>query len=205
MYINNVFIHISGFTHRALFLLTFHWFFRISNLLPTSQSTFQPLRDLARGDVTISSPGLLVLLKWTKTLQASRDQHLIPLTAVPGSVLCPLQAVIQLNSQYPVPNTAPMFSHMVSDRLVVITHEKACKVLSTALSAMGLDPLDYGFDGPDTFRCSGASLAFSLNIPVQFIKAQGTWQSDAIYRYIDQASYPTILTTTISQFLANTT
>ena len=95
------------------------------------------------------------------------------------SVLCPLQVVIQLNSQYPVPNTATLFFHLVSDQLVVITQEKARKVLSTAPSTMGLDPLDYGFH---TFR-----------------------RTDAIYRYIDKASYPTILTTTVSQFLANTT
>ena len=94
-----------------------------------------------------------------------------------------------------------MFSYILNNQLVVITH-KARKVLSSALSAMGLDPLDYGFH---TFRRSGASLAFSLNVPVQFIKAQGTWQSDAVYRYIDNASYSTILTTTVSQFLVNTT
>ena len=63
-----------------------------------------------------------------------------------------------------------MFSHMVSDRLVVITQEKARKVLSTALSAMGLDPLDFGFH---TFTRSGASLAFSLNVPESLSRPRG--------------------------------
>ena len=76
---------------------------------------------------------------------------------------------MQLNTLYPVPSTAPMFSYMGSDRLVVITQTQARKVLSTSLSNMGLNPKDYGFH---TFRRSSASLASSLNIPIQFIKAQ---------------------------------
>ena len=42
------------------------------------------------------------------------------------------------------------------------------------------DAKDFGFH---TFRRSGASLAFSLNVPVQNIKAHGIWSSDAVYSY----------------------
>ena len=191
----------QGPLFKALFLLAFHGFFRISNLLPTAQSAFQPLRNLTRGDVTIASPGISVLLKWTKTLQASRDRRHIPLAAIPGSILCPLQAVLDMHHLYPVPNTAPMFSYMSHGKVIIITQTQARKVLSMALTSIGLNPSNYGFH---TFRRSGASLAFSLNIPIQYIKAQGTWQSDAVWQYLDEKSYPTILTTTMAQFLSTT-
>ena len=62
-----------------------------------------------------------------------------------------------------------------------------------------MDAKAYGFH---TFRRSGASLVFSLNVPVQYIKAHGTWASDAVWAYLDQSLYPKVLTTTISTHLA---
>ena len=142
-----------GWIYKALFLLAFHGFFRISNLLPISQAAFQSLRNITRGDIAISSPGLLVLLKWTNTLQASRDQHLIPLAATPENVLFPMLAEMQLNRLHPVPSTAPMFSHMVRGGLMVVIQTQSHTVISTVLITMGLNPSDYGFH---TFRRSGA-------------------------------------------------
>ena len=72
--------------NKGLFLLAFHVFFRIS-FLPKSKSEFQSDRHITRGDISISNTGLNVFLKWSKTMQASRDTRLIPLAAVPGSPL----------------------------------------------------------------------------------------------------------------------
>jgi hypothetical protein len=41
---------------------------RISNLAPPSSSTFDPLRHLRRGDVTLSHNSVSIYLRWTKTL-----------------------------------------------------------------------------------------------------------------------------------------
>ena len=191
--------HPMGSMYKGLFLLAFHGFFRISNLLPKTQSSFQASRHLSRGDVSITSPGITVFLKWSKTLQANKDTRLIPLAAIPGSPLCPLQAILQINQLYPVSYHCPMFSHMVQGKLVVISQSQARRVLSELLASMGLNPKCYGFH---TFRRSGASLAFSLNVPVQYIKAHGTWASDAVWAYLDNSLYPTVLTTTLSNHLA---
>ena len=63
---------------------------------------------------------------------------------------------------------------------------------------MGMNAKDFGFH---TFRRSGASLAFSLNVPVQYIKAHSIWSSDAVYSYFNPQQYATTLTTTMSDFL----
>ena len=51
--INHVATIPQGSIYRALFLLAFHGFFRISNLLPTSQAAFQPLRDLVSSGAVV--------------------------------------------------------------------------------------------------------------------------------------------------------
>ena len=66
---------------------------------------------------------------------------------------------------------------------------------------MGLNAADFWFH---TLRRSGASLAFSLRIPVQYIKAHCTWASDAVFNYQDPAFYLTVLTETIATFLGTT-
>ena len=156
-----------GPLYTAVFLLAFHGFFRISNLLPLTGTAFQPSSHLTRGDVSITTTGVTVFIKWTKTLQASRNTHHIPLASIPGSPLCPRQAIISLCNAYPVYSQAPMFSYMCKGKLTILTQLQVRTVLSQTLTSMGLNPKDFGFH---TFRRSGASLAFSLNVPVQYIK-----------------------------------
>ena len=94
-----------------------------------------------------------------------------------------------------------MFSYMANGKLVIISQSQARLVLAKLLTAMDLNAADFGFH---TFRRSGASLGFSLRIPVQYIKAHGTWASDAVFNYLDPAFYPTVLTETIATFLGTT-
>ena len=139
--VNQVSTILYGSMYKALFLLAFHGFFRISNLL----SGFLSHPVTSQGGTLPYHPWGFSSLKWTKTLQASRDQSLIALAAIPGSTLCPIQTVIQLNLLHLVPITAPMFSHMIKDELVVVTQTQVHKILSTMLITMGLNPSDYGF------------------------------------------------------------
>ena len=95
-----------------------------------------------------------------------------------------------------------MFSYIQNGKLVLISQLQARQVLSEALTALGLNAKEYGFH---TFRRSGASLAFNLSVPVQYIKAHGTWASDAVWAYLHESKFLTILTTTISSYLASLT
>ena len=106
---------------KGLFLLAFHRFFRISNLSPKTKSSFQATRYLSRGDVSITSPGITVFLK---TMQA-KETRITPLAAIPGSSLCPLQAIMQINQSYPVSDHCPMFSYMDHGKLTIISQSQA--------------------------------------------------------------------------------
>ena len=100
--------------------------------------------------------------------------------------------------QDPVHSQAPMFSYMDKGKLTTLTQLQVRAILSQTLTSMGLNAKDFGFH---TFRRRGASLAFSLNVLVQYIKAHVIWSSDAVFSYLNPQQYPTTLTTTMSDFL----
>ena len=52
---------------KALYLLSFYWFLRSSNLVPHTVAQFSPLKHLARGDVILRPDKIVVILKWSKT------------------------------------------------------------------------------------------------------------------------------------------
>ena len=55
-----------GMVYTAAFLLSFFSFLRISNLVPHSIKTFDPLKQLARGDIIFANPDAHIIAKWTK-------------------------------------------------------------------------------------------------------------------------------------------
>ena len=58
---------------QTLYLFAFFGFFRISNLVPTSTVVYNLAKHLSRNDVFVVSDGLVVLVKWSKTMQASNQ------------------------------------------------------------------------------------------------------------------------------------
>ena len=65
---------------------------RISNMtLPTAQS-FDPTRHTSWADVRPCEQGLLLELKWTKTLQAQHGVTTIPLSSLSDQRICPVAA-----------------------------------------------------------------------------------------------------------------
>ena len=59
-----------GKVFKAVFLLAFFGFFRLSNLCSHSLSSFDYTIHLASGDIFFYSDMLKVLIKWSKTLQS---------------------------------------------------------------------------------------------------------------------------------------
>ena len=56
--------------YRAVFLVAFYAFFRMSNIAPTSLLAFDPMRH-----VRFQYPGLHIKLKWAKNLQTPERVH----------------------------------------------------------------------------------------------------------------------------------
>lgn len=180
--INNMSVLKEPLLYRTIFLLAFFGFFRISNLVPRTSLQFDATRNLCRGDIIISHPGLQVILKWSKTLQARNSFKTIPIGTLSNSILCPVKAFMEFVQQYPCPPEHPMFFYYNNKGSKVIigeTHVRAA--LRQVLNRLDLDSSKLGFH---TFRRSGATLAYQLGVPIQHIQSHGTWMSDAVWTYI---------------------
>ena len=62
-----------GQIFKAIYTLAFFSFVRLSNLVPHTRNAFSPYHQLARGDVIFAPPGLLLIIKWSKTMQATKN------------------------------------------------------------------------------------------------------------------------------------
>ena len=101
--------------HTALFLIAFHSFLRISNLLPTSASKFNSQEHLSRGSIRFAPPGVHITKTWSKTLQAASSHKVLQLAA------SPVYALNHLFSNYPQPIQARLFSLPSHHGHIIIT------------------------------------------------------------------------------------
>jgi hypothetical protein len=115
----------SALPLHALYHVAFSFAFlamlRISNLAPSSSSSFDPLRHFRREDVTLSSSSLSIHLRWSKTLQRYNQSALITLYPISNSIICPLRAFSQLQHFFPVRPSDPLLSYRSGGRLIIIT------------------------------------------------------------------------------------
>ena len=170
------------YMYRSIFLIAFFGFLRISNCVPRSGRSFDLLRQLARGDILVTHPGLQIVVKWSKTIQKCNTFKTIPIGTIPGSPLCPVSAFLAYTRRFPARDNHPMFYfYGDSGKLTIATELHVRTALATVLRALQLDPKQYGFHA---FRRSGATLAHNMGVPIQDIQQHGTWVSDAVWAYI---------------------
>ena len=166
--------------YKSLLLVAYFSFLRLSNLLPHTVGSFDPSRQLTRGDILFSNQGATLLIKWSKTLQTRSDIRTIPLPRLRDSPLCPVTSLyILLQSQSGTTND-PVFPISRSHGLVPLTDSVARKYLTSLSAMLHLAPKLTFHD----FRQSGATWAFQHGVPLQQIMHHGTWKSDAIWSYI---------------------
>ena len=162
---------------KTTYLFAFFGFFKISNLAPSSKLDFKITKHLCRGDVLFHHKFLIVMVKWSKTLQSARKGTYIVLPELPGSRLCPMSALRAMTSQFPAKPNAPLF--FTSSGPIIQSQIRTH--LNKILALIHLNPQHFSFH---TFRRSGATLAFNNNVDLQAIKRHGTWTSDAVNAYI---------------------
>ena len=165
-------------------VFSFFGFFRISNITPRVQYQFDPAKHTCRGDIIHADPGLLVLLKWTKTNQYGQNTQLVPLPATGDELLCPVIAFDQLCAYVPTSYcNQPLLSlpSPPGDPILPVRQEWLSKNLSLTLSCMGHDPQFYSFH---SFRRSGATTAWKAGVEFSHIKSHGGWKSEAFWTYI---------------------
>ena len=72
----------------------FFSFFRKSNLLPTSTAAFDPHRHLHNCDVRLYPWGIILVVRWSKTIGYRNRTLLVPVPRIAHSSLCPSSAVM---------------------------------------------------------------------------------------------------------------
>ena len=174
---------------KAVYLVAFFSFLRVSNLLPHSVRSFDPTRQLALGDLFFSEQGVTILIKWSKTLQNRHDTTTISLPDLGASPLCPVTALKTLISHFLGQNNDPLFRIPRCHGLVPLTDSVARRHLKQVSTLLDIHPHIKFHD----FRRAGSTWAFNFGVPLDHIKAHGTWTSDCIWRYISsvpQSSSP---------------
>lgn len=165
------------------FLFAFFLFARISNLAPVSVGSFDTKKHLCRGDIIVTSFGLLVTFKWSKTNQTGAKPLTIPLLYTSDPHLCPVRAYLMC-SRLPAPAAAPaFFTACRSGSYLVITKLQFVSVFQDRLAHIGISNPNR-FRG-HSFRRGGATWAFQSGVPGELIQIYGGWASDAYKCYLE--------------------
>ena len=154
---------------RAIFLLAFFAFLRMSNIAPHSRFKFDASRQILRQNIIFAHPGAHILIKWTKTLQDRSAHHFVQIPALENSSLCPVLALKKLLESRPSSPSFPLFIHPYPPfHSVIDTNIR--DALRKILVHIGIPLVGHGFH---SFRRSGATLAFDNNVQLQHIMAHG--------------------------------
>ena len=155
--------------------------FRKSNVL-VQQRSYTLGKHLSRQDVHITPAGVVLVIKWSKTIQFGERCLLVPLPWKPDHRLCPTTAVIRAlamtSSADPV---GPAFVAPQAGRLVSLSPTLFVKTIKQLLQRLQYDPSL--FSG-HSFRRGGATWAFQCHLPGEVIQLMGDWRSDSYRRYI---------------------
>ena len=74
---------------------------RQSNMTPRFPAAFEISHSTCRGDIILAPPGLLVVIDWTKPVQAGGASHLLPFAHIPNHTVDPFQVYTSLSLPLP--------------------------------------------------------------------------------------------------------
>ena len=166
---------------RAIFLIGFFGFFRLSNLAPHSILTFDPSRHLTGHDLFFTKKLVKVLIKWSTTLQDRDRVQVVSLPKIANRIICPYRALKALTKLYPMTDSESVFQIKMPSGWQPLTDTRVRKVLKSINMTLGLNPHFFTYH---SFQRSGATFAHNAHVPIQQIKRHGTWSSECVWRYI---------------------
>ncbi len=184
-------------TLKCAILLGFFSFLRRSNLVPSSQGSFDKHKNLCRGDVFTENGNLFLWIKWSKTLQAHERLVLIPIAPIPDHPLCPVKAYEDMVAAIPGTGNIPLFIVPQSGTLKPLTSSMLTKAFKHAVSQVGHDQHCYSIH---SLRRGGATFAFDCQVEPLLIKTHGDWRSSAYLEYI---SFPVETRLSVTQQMAS--
>ena len=157
----------------SICLTLFFGFFRLSNVL---QSVFDPSSHLRRIDFTCFSWGILVKIRYSKTIQLHQRVVQVPLLKLKRSVLCPFTALSNAFLVTQGSNTmGPAFTIPQKGSFISFSPNSFRHMLKSVLQSLGYSSSEYS---AHSFRRGAASWALSVGIPSDLIQVLGDWKSD---------------------------
>lgn len=150
---------------------------RLANIVPASLKSFDPHRNLTRGDISVTGSGLLVTFKCTKTIQFGERLLCIPSLQISGSPLCPVAAYQRMIDLVPARRSSPVFLIPGPAGLVPLTKRSFVSHFRSCLSSAGTSNA-HGCRG-HSFQCGAASWAFCCGVPGELIQLHGDCSRDA--------------------------
>jgi hypothetical protein len=176
-----------GLIMKCAVLFCFFGFLRQSNVAPRSPQLHDRTRDTMRSDVNITHHGLVLRLKWTKTHQRAHTPVFIRLPRISGSALCPTAAYQQMCVAWPtLSSRSPLLFYTNSCQpATVVTTRMLANQFRNFIHRLHLPPHTYTLH---SLRKGGATLCHTLGLPIEQIKAHGTWSSDVVWTYIDPST-----------------
>ena len=122
-----------------------------------------------------------MIVKWSKTLQTKNKIKVIKVPSLGRSTICPVAAVKKVLSTTPGSNNSPLFQIKCYSKWVPLSDTRLRKTFSKIMDKIQKSPSGLTFH---SLRCSGATLAFNMNVPMQYIQSHGTCMSEAVWTYI---------------------
>ena len=110
-----------GQVFKAVYTVAYFSFLRLSNLVPHSVKLFSPLYHLARADIIFASPGMQIIIKWTKTLQSRDVFKILKIPSLGLNPICPVKAVKNLLAVTPGHRNDPLFQYKGSKGWLPLT------------------------------------------------------------------------------------
>ncbi|KAK3234401.1 hypothetical protein CYMTET_55343 [Cymbomonas tetramitiformis] len=173
----------------AAILVGFFGLFRKDNLTTGKAGARNTRGALVRDDVLFHEDGSVVWIRvrHSKTIQCGERHHWVPLRAVPGSLLCPVRALMRLmeRTAWRPGDSALFVMEKVTGRratVVPMTHDALVAGIKSLAERVGLDPSSYA---GHSLRRGGATAAMRLDVASIYIKMQGDWKSDCFERYCE--------------------
>ena len=160
-------------------LLAFFGCLRLSNLVPSSPSQFDPLKHLRRNDIKFKGNMVLLFYKWAKTNQHASKVSWIPICPVSDARFNVKVYLEQLFDKVQVPSDYPVFTYNVKS---FHTRPSLVRLLDLCCLRAGLPPSDYSWH---SFRRGAAVFAFELGLDDTAVQLLGDWTSAAFKNYLE--------------------
>ena len=129
----------------CLFLTAFFLMIRKSNLVPNSAKTFQSQRQLIRENMEFDSKNnvLIFHINWSKTIQYGERKLKITVAAIPGSLLCPVRAYLNMIDLTSAPTYSPAFVFMKRKKLVPVPYPLFQSTIRNLINCIGKNPKQF--------------------------------------------------------------